>query len=212
MQPFKVAEEHSVTGIQRDHLITPYGGKLVDIRVHQEEIEEVRARASTLPSIQITSRTENDLELLATGGFSPLDRFMGDWYVIAVIPTLIEKEAYNAIENYSQNEDGSITTTFTYNKGAFDGPLKTYQPKGFVKEGTGNAEWGMQFIWPIKAEYLITYLDDNYENTIISRNARDYVWIMSRKPVIDEAVYLKLTAIVANQGYDMSKLRKAPQQ
>ncbi len=78
MQPFKVAEEHSVTGIQRDHLITPYGGKLVDIRVHQEEIEEVRARASTLPSIQITSRTENDLELLATGGFSPLDRFMGE--------------------------------------------------------------------------------------------------------------------------------------
>ncbi len=141
-----------------------------------------------------------------------IPKFMGDWYVIAVIPTLIEKEAYNAIENYSQNEDGSITTTFTYNKGAFDGPLKTYQPKGFVKEGTGNAEWGMQFIWPIKAEYLITYLDDNYENTIISRNARDYVWIMSRKPVIDEAVYLKLTAIVANQGYDMSKLRKAPQQ
>ena len=78
MQPFKVAEEHSVTGIQRDHLIAPYGGKLVDIRVNQEEIEEVRARASTLPSIQITSRTENDLELLATGGFSPLDRFMGE--------------------------------------------------------------------------------------------------------------------------------------
>ncbi len=67
-----------MTGIQRDHLIAPYGGKLVDIRVNQEEIEEVRARASTLPSIQITSRTENDLELLATGGFSPLDRFMGE--------------------------------------------------------------------------------------------------------------------------------------
>ena len=42
-----------------------------------EELEELRARASTLPSLQISERAVCDLELLATGGFSPLDRFMG---------------------------------------------------------------------------------------------------------------------------------------
>ena len=43
-----------------------------------------------------------------------LERFMGDWYVIANIPTFIETDAYNAIETYRMNDDGSIATTFTF--------------------------------------------------------------------------------------------------
>ncbi|MGB7816350.1 MAG: lipocalin family protein [Methylotenera sp.] len=68
----------------------------------------------------------------------------------------------------------------------------------------------MQFIWPIKAEYLITYLDDAYTQTIIARNARDYVWIMARSPHLSEEEYATLTKKVADMGYDISKLRKVP--
>ena len=46
-----------------------------------------------------------------------LDRFMGDWYVIATIPTFLERDAYNPIERYQRDNDGSISTTFTFNKG-----------------------------------------------------------------------------------------------
>ena len=141
-----------------------------------------------------------------------LPKFMGDWYVIAAIPTAIEKEVYNGIENYKMNADGTIATTFTFYKGAFDGPFKKYEPKGFVQKEGNNALWGMQFIWPIKAEYRITYLDDAYQRTIISRNARDYVWIMARTPQISDAQYKELIDVVASYGYDMSKLRKVPQQ
>ena len=140
-----------------------------------------------------------------------LTKFMGDWYVIAVIPTAIETQSYNAIENYKLNTDGTIATTFTFYKEAFDGPFKTYQPKGFVTPNTGNALWGMQFIWPIKAEYRIAYLDAQYQRTIIARSARDYVWIMARTPQISDANYLEMTNFVKNLGYDMSKLRKVPQ-
>ena len=58
-------------------LIAPYGGSLVDLMVPAEEYAEVKARASQLPSIQLSERSVCDLELLATGAFSPLDRFMG---------------------------------------------------------------------------------------------------------------------------------------
>ena len=58
-------------------LIAPYGGQLVDLVVPPEEVDELKARASRLPSIQVSSRVECDLELLAVGAFSPLDRFMG---------------------------------------------------------------------------------------------------------------------------------------
>jgi apolipoprotein D and lipocalin family protein len=139
-----------------------------------------------------------------------LAKFMGDWYVIAVIPTMIETEAYNAVENYKLNADGTIATTFTFNKGALDGPAKKYEPKGFVRPDTGNALWGMQFIWPIKSEFRIAYLDENYQTTIIARNARDYVWIMARTPQISDTNYQALVALVKGWGYDTSKLRKVP--
>ncbi len=58
-------------------LITPYGGKLVNLVVEGKEREELLARAAKLPSIKITMRNLCDLELLATGGFSPLATFMG---------------------------------------------------------------------------------------------------------------------------------------
>ena len=151
------------------------------------------------------------MDSIATVKQVDLPRFMGDWYVIAAIPTAIETQSYNAIENYKLEQDGTIATTFTYYKGAFDGPLKSYKPRGYVVKETGNALWGMQFIWPIKAEYRIAYLDDNYQQTVIARNARDYVWIMARTPQIDDAKYAELTQLVKSMGYDTAKLRKVPQ-
>ena len=58
-------------------LIEPYGGELVDLLVQDEEREELQKRATALPRLQLTPRNICDLELMATGGFSPLDRFMG---------------------------------------------------------------------------------------------------------------------------------------
>lgn len=139
-----------------------------------------------------------------------LPKFMGDWFVIAAIPTAIETESYNAVESYQLNKDGTIATTFTFNKGSLDGKLKTYEPRGFVIDNTGNARWGMQFVWPIKAEYLIAYLDEAYTKTIIARNARDYVWIMAREAHLNDDEYAALVQKVADMGYDIAKLRKVP--
>ena len=137
---------------------------------------------------------------------------MGDWYVIACIPTFIETEAYSAIESYQLEKDGTINTTFVFRKGGFEGLEKRYNPHGFVVDNTENSVWGMQFIWPFKAEYIIAYLDKDYSSTIIARNARDYVWIMARTPIIDDSQYQELTATVAKLGYDLSKLRIVPHQ
>jgi sulfate adenylyltransferase len=59
------------------NLITPYGGKLVDLVLTGKEREEALAQAAKLPSIKISMRNLCDLELIATGGFSPLTTFMG---------------------------------------------------------------------------------------------------------------------------------------
>jgi apolipoprotein D and lipocalin family protein len=140
-----------------------------------------------------------------------LDRFMGDWYVIASIPTYIERDAWNAVESYRLDDDGTIATTFTFRKGGFDGPEKRYTPRGFVFDRSSNAVWGMQFVWPIKADYRIAYLSEDYGQTVIAREARDYVWIMARSPSLSDADYARLETFVASMGYDTTQLRKVPQ-
>lgn len=141
-----------------------------------------------------------------------LPRFMGDWYVIASIPSFIERHAYDAVESYAPRPDGRIQTTFRYRNKSFDAPLKTLQPIGSVVPGPSNAVWGMQFIWPIKAEYIIAYLDPGYTETIIARNARDYAWIMARTPTIPANEYALAVERLKDMGYDTAKLRRVPQQ
>ncbi len=140
-----------------------------------------------------------------------LPRFMGDWYVIANIPTFLERESYDAIETYELRDDGKIQTTFRQRKGSFDAKVDTMRPVGTVREGTNNAVWGMQFVWPIKAEYVIVHVDDDYSQTIIGRSARDYAWIMARTPQISDADYAAHVERLKTLGYDISKVRRVPQ-
>lgn len=69
-------KEELMTG-KTSALISPYGETLVDLITPRDELEGVREYANKLPSLQLSERSICDLELLATGAFSPLDRFMG---------------------------------------------------------------------------------------------------------------------------------------
>ena len=140
-----------------------------------------------------------------------LERFMGDWYVIAFIPIFPERNAHNGIERYALNPDGTIATTYRFRDGAFDGPLKVNRPLGFVRENTNNALWGMQFIWPFKGEYRIAHLESDYSVTIIARSARDYVWLLARKPEMSDQDYARYKSLIETMGYDMSELKRVPQ-
>ncbi len=141
-----------------------------------------------------------------------LPRFMGKWYVIGNIPSWQEKEAFNATETYTLDPDGKIDTIYHYRKGSFDSQLKDITSTGFVREGTHNAVWGVQIIWPIKAQYKIAYLHDDYSQTIVARDKRDYVWIMARTATIPQADYDAMVARVKAMGYELKDLRKVPQQ
>jgi len=149
---------------------------------------------------------------ISTASNVDLDRFMGDWYVIANIPTFIEKDAFNAVESYSLNEDGTVATTFRFRKGSITGEEKTYHPTGYILDNQSNAIWGMQFFWPFKADYRIVFVAEDYSQTIIGRNQRDYIWIMARTPQISEEDYQQLLTKASEQGYEISEIQKVPQQ
>lgn len=133
----------------------------------------------------------------------------GTW--IATIPTRFEKNAYNAVEVYTLNPNGDIATSFHFNEDRFDGERKDIHSTGIVKQGTGNAVWGVQVFWPLKAQYIVAYLKEDYSQVIVARDARDYVWVMARTPTIADADYDALLARVKALGYPMEKMRKVPQ-
>jgi len=137
-------------------------------------------------------------------------RFMGDWYVIAQIPTFIERKAFDSVETYALRPDGRIQTTFTYRKGSFQAPVKTLHPVGRVEKEGNGAVWGMQFIWPIQAEYVISWLDADYQQTIVARSKRDYVWYMARTPQVSDSDYRQAMERTAAMGYDTSKILRVP--
>ena len=166
----------------------------------------------SLSVVTVLSGCATEMTELKTVDYVDLDRFMGDWYVIANIPTFLEKGAHNAVETYAMNDDGTIATTFTFRKDSFDGEVKEHNPKGFITNTETNAVWGMRFVWPIKADYRVIYLDDDYSATIIGRNKRDYVWIMAREPQLTADEYQKLVDVVVAAGYDISQLERVPQQ
>ena len=68
----------------------------------------------------------------------------------------------------------------------------------------------MQFVWPIKADYRVVYLDADYQYTVIGRQARDYVWIMAREADISSEKYSELVRFVVSLGYDVDKIERAP--
>ena len=140
-----------------------------------------------------------------------LPRFMGTWYVIATIPTRFEKHAYNPEETYTLQADGTIYTQFHFRNGGFDKPVKTIHSTAFVKADTGNAVWGVQVFWPVKAQYIVAYLKDDYSQVIVARDARDYTWVMARTPSVSQADYDALVARVVRMGYPARSIRKAPQ-
>lgn len=140
-----------------------------------------------------------------------LERFMGDWYVIAILPNFIEKNAVNGIENYAMNPDGSIAITYTFRKGSPTGKEKVLTPKGKIYNKNTKAEWRVQLFKPFWSPYLVIDLADDYRYTVIGVPNRKFAWIMSRTPFISETDYQNILVNMQKEGYKVSKLIKMPQ-
>jgi len=141
-----------------------------------------------------------------------LARYMGKWYVIAGKLTPFESGATNATESYSWNEaEQRIDIDFQFFKNSPDGPLVKYPQKGWVKDPQINTTWQVQFFWPLKFDYLIVELSDDYQVTVVSSANRNYVWIMARTPTLPESVLNEYQTKLANKGFDLSGLVRVPQ-
>lgn len=139
-----------------------------------------------------------------------LQRYMGPWFIVGAIGLGLEEGAHNAVETYTLNPDGTIGTVFEFRKDGFEGELETKVTKAWVEEGTGNAEWKIRTIWPLKQQYLISYLEPDYSAAIVARESRDYVWILARDPNMGATQFDAYLHRIKAMGYDMAKFSRYP--
>lgn len=141
-----------------------------------------------------------------------LDKFMGRWFVIANIPTILEEGAHNAVETYTWNEkEQRIDVLFEFNQDSFEGKKKTLTQKAFIYDTQTNAEWRIQLFWPLKFPYYIIDLAPDYSYTVIGVPNRKYVWIMARKPSMNETTYLEIIQRLKALDYKTELIQKVPQ-
>lgn len=139
-----------------------------------------------------------------------IERFMGDWYVIAIIPNFIEKNAINGIESYQLIDEDRVKIDYRFIN-AKSGKQKHMQPKAWIYDKESYAEWRVQFVWPLKYPYLIIDLAEDYSHTVIGVPNRKFVWIMSREPTMPDETYKQILQNLDEVGYDIAKIEKMPQ-
>lgn len=157
------------------------------------------------------SKAVNDAATVPSVPRVDLPRYMGPWFIIGAIGLGLEKGAHNAVETYTLNPDGTIATVFQFRKDGFDGALETKVTRAWIVEGSDNAEWKVRTFWPLKQQYRIAHLEPDFSSAIVARDRRDYVWILSRTPRIDQARYLAYLRKIEAMGYDLEKFSRYPQ-
>ncbi|MEM8963703.1 MAG: lipocalin family protein, partial [Acidobacteriota bacterium] len=139
-----------------------------------------------------------------------LERFMGDWYVVAHMPTGAEKNAYEALEIYALRDDGKIDIRYHFCDGGLDGKAKELTMTGRVEDATTNAAWRVQPWWPLSLEYRVLELDADYQTTVIGHPSGKYAWIMARQPDLPDTEIDAITTRLSERGYETANMRRVP--
>ena len=140
-----------------------------------------------------------------------LKRYAGTWYEIARYPNRFQRSCSGEVTaNYTLRPDGKITVLnqCRTDKGAMKSAKGTAR---LASEKGPNTKLKVSFFWPFYGNYWIIELDENYEWAVIGEPGRDYLWILSRKPRMDEVLYNSLLEKIRGQKYDTDRLVRTKQ-
>ena len=140
-----------------------------------------------------------------------LNKYLGTWYEIARFPHRFQEGCVASRATYTLLEDGKIGVLNQCYKGGLDGELSSAKGKAWVVDPETGAKLKVSFFWPFTGDYWIIDLGENYEYAVVGHPSRTYLWILSRTPEMEEALYNRLLDKLQKQGYDTGKLIRAPQ-
>lgn len=140
-----------------------------------------------------------------------LQRYSGKWYVIANIPYSAERHKVGAYVDYQPRADGKIDAWYHAYDRDFAGIQQKSEALAEVLDAPANARWRIQSRWPLWLDYVVLYVDQDYQHAVVGHPSRDYAWILARQKYLTDQTYNELVQKLAAQGYDESRVLKIPQ-
>jgi len=137
-----------------------------------------------------------------------LKKYAGKWYEISSYPQYFQKNCTNTTAEYIPTDQGYMIVHNRCNKDSILGKVSTINGKIFVVGNSGNAKLQVQFFWPLRSKYWIIDLAEDYSYAVVSQPNKKYLWILSRAPSMDEAIYNKIISRLKEKGFDTDLLRQ----
>lgn len=161
--------------------------------------------AVTMTNAMPGARTEP-----TTVSYVDLERYAGKWYEIARYPNRFQRDcAADTSATYALRADGKLAVINECRSP--QGKIKRAAGTATVTDKKSNSKLKVTFFWPFYGKYWILECAPDYEYAVVGEPSRKYLWILSRKPQMEEALFQRLAERVADQGYDPAKLVRTPQ-
>lgn len=161
--------------------------------------------------IFMSSPANSQLQPLTTVPYVDLEKYAGKWYEIASFPQRFQKGCHCTTAEYSLSEKGFVVVKNRCNKGSDNGKVSQIRGKAFVERNSGNAKLKVQFFWPFRGKYWIIDLAVDYSYAVVGHPKRNYLWILSRTPNMNEEIYQQILARVRGKGFDIARLQRTEQ-
>jgi apolipoprotein D and lipocalin family protein len=171
------------------------------------------AQAAPLPALQAVPSVD-------------LTRYQGHWYQIALYPNSFQKQCVShTTADYQLTSTGQVTVTNTCQKAdgsttSAVGAARIKQPRVLgVPVGAGVtsklevrfAPGWLSWVPGVWAPYWVIQLADDYRYAVVGEPGRQYLWILSRTPVLDPQDRAIINGLLQQQGYDPTRLQEEPQ-
>jgi apolipoprotein D and lipocalin family protein len=136
-----------------------------------------------------------------------VERYMGKWYEIARYPNFFQaSDCMATTAEYTLLDNGRVRVENRCRRGSFDGREDSIVGTARVVDTETNAKLKVQFFPPFEGDYWIIGLDADYQWAVVGEPSRNFLWILSRTPTMDEAVYAEITAGLPDLDYDPNRL------
>jgi apolipoprotein D and lipocalin family protein len=163
-------------------------------------------QVAILTGCSTTTSQRRDLPPLETVAEVDLNRYVGTWFEIANFPNRFQRGCTATTATYTLRSDGDIDVLNRCRQGTVDGELKSAQGRARVVDPATNAKLKVSFFRPFWGDYWIIDLDEDYQYAVVGHPDRDYLWILSRSPTMEDATYRSIVTGLKGGGYETSRL------
>ena len=140
-----------------------------------------------------------------------LEQYVGTWYEIASYPQRFQEGCTGTTATYSLKNDGTIAVLNRCRKGSLDGPEVSAQGRVRPANPERSSELEVSFFGPFWGDYWVIDLDPDYRFAVVGQPGRDYLWILSRTPVMDDETYQQILGRLGDQQYPLEPLQRTLQ-